>query len=547
MFRPVLCLAAFFALPAWADDFQVQAPVLAAKVYAQGASLTRAILVDLPSGVHRVLIPVPPGMDFQNPPQIGGLGEISVGAIEVLPDFVVDAEQVYSEAQQRALAAVQEAEVNLRLEEENLQRANDAVLASEVRIGFLREVRADGSGGLKAADLRDIGVMLAEETLVARAALQAAQAEGLRAKAAVDVARTGLAQAKQDLARLLPPEAPVDMLAITVTVPEPVFANLTLSHFVFAASWRSSYTMDLNRAEGFITLARQVRVAQNTGEVWRDVALSLSTGDPLSQAAPREVAPNRAMIADINRRGTQASGLPQIGGQGARAEMVFDAAVEEPLVIQSDMQLEGENIRYDYPLPVSVAPGGGLLSLALDELVLETSVINRAAPRFDDTAFTIAKLTNTLDEPILPGEVSLLRDGVLVGQFELPLIPAGAEAELPFGAVEGLRLDYKLLDNNTGDRGILTSSNTRSQDMEFSIENLTGEATTVEALFALPFSEEEDLELGVVARPQPDLTAVDGKRGVAQWNLELSPGQTETVRISVGLTWPEGFELFWQP
>ncbi len=88
---------------------------------------------------------------------------------------------------------------------------------------------------------------------------------------------------------------------------------------------------------------------------------------------------------------------------------------------------------------------------------------------------------------------------------------------------------------------------TREQALEFSVENLTSEVEVVETLFALPFSEQEDLEIGAAARPAPDLIPDDDKRGVGQWNLELSAGEKASVRISVGMTWPEGFELFWRP
>ncbi|MCY4336597.1 MAG: DUF4139 domain-containing protein [Litoreibacter sp.] len=227
--------------------------------------------------------------------------------------------------------------------------------------------------------------------------------------------------------------------------------------------------------------------------------------------------------------------------------MAFEAVEEAVISLSPFKQSEAGTIRYDYAQPVSVSSNGGLLALSLDELLLNAEVVNRAAPRFDLTAFSLARLKSTLDEPILPGEVALSRDGVYIGQSQLPLIPAGGTAEVAFGSVEGIRLSYQLLENNTGDRGILTSASTRNQEMEFSVENLTGETTSVEALFALPFSEQEDLEVGAAARPAPDLTSVDDKRGVGQWNLELGPGQKTTVRISIGMTWPEGFELFWRP
>ncbi len=85
MFRPALLVASLLTQPLWAADFIVQAPVLAAKVYPQGATLTRALSVEMPEGLHRVLLPVPPGLNPNRPFQIGGLGSLTLGSVELLP------------------------------------------------------------------------------------------------------------------------------------------------------------------------------------------------------------------------------------------------------------------------------------------------------------------------------------------------------------------------------------------------------------------------------------------------------------------------------
>ncbi|MEM7470372.1 MAG: DUF4139 domain-containing protein [Pseudomonadota bacterium] len=547
MFRNALIFSALLIAPVYAADFQVQAPVLAAKVYPQGASLTRAFMVDLPAGTHRVLLPVPPAMKLSNPPQIGGLGQLSVSAIEVLPDYILDPTLVYTAQQRRAFDALENAIERLQQEEDKQSRAEAVVLAGEIRIDFLRSIKAGGDSGLKVDELRDISTMLRDEVVEASLALQSAREETRLIQETVIEARVARDEAERDFARLLPPRTPVDMLAITLDAPEPALANLTLTHVVFAANWRPSYTMNLNRSNGVIAIERKISIEQSTGEVWSDIALSVSTGNPLAQNEPRPVEPNLAFIADT-RAGRGAPSLStRADAPSLRAEIAYDVVEEAVVALAPGKAIEGENIRYDFAQPVSISPAGGLLSLSLDELVLDSVVVNRAAPRFDQTAFTVARLSNTLDEPLLPGLVELSRDGVFVGQSQVPLIPAGGEAELAFGPVEGIRLEYKLLDNDTGDRGILTSSNTRNQEMEFSVENLTRDTTSVEALFALPFAEQEDLEIGVAARPAPDEMAVDDKRGVGRWDLELAPGEKTTVRVRVGLTWPEGFELIWRP
>ena len=129
----------------------------------------------------------------------------------------------------------------------------------------------------------------------------------------------------------------------------------------------------------------------------------------------------------------------------------------------------------------------------------------------------------------------------------MDLIPAGSEAVISFGTLEGIRLSYDLLNNDTGDRGLLASSSTRKQLMEFRVENLTGKEERVETVFSLPFSEQEDLQVDARARPAPDSTDFEKRRGVSVWDMTLGAGEAQTVRIEVDLAWPEGQALDWQP
>jgi len=209
--------------------------------------------------------------------------------------------------------------------------------------------------------------------------------------------------------------------------------------------------------------------------------------------------------------------------------------------------IDGLSVTYDYPEPISLSSSGGELILALDDFTFDAREFNRAAPRYDKTAFLMAEFTNSTSEPFLPGQASVSRDGVFVGRTQLALVPAGDKAEVSFGALEGLRLEYKLLDNDTGDRGFLTSSSTRVQQMEFSIENLLATSEDVQTIFALPYAEEEDLNVSISSRPQPDEREFEQKRGVSVWNLEVGPGETQTIRVNVEMDWPEGQQMLWQP
>lgn len=541
-------LSSVAAFPALAEDVRVLAPITEAVVYPQGATLTRAISTEMPAGQHRILLPIIGGMFDDALPRLSGAAAGKVGAVEFLPDYVTDAEEVFTADQAEALAAVEGLEDQIEAQEDAVAKSQATVRAADARIVFLQSIGASSLETLDPAALKETADMVATEIDAAWQARAEADIAGRGAQEALDDLKIELDQAQADFERLAPPDGPVDMLAFTVNMDAAGPVDLELKYLTRDASWRVDYEMYLTTGDDAqVTADRKVIVSQETGELWTDVDLVLSTADPFAQIAPREVFPNQALLQDP---AVYKSIARSTAGMSAQMEIAEDQMLAEPVIVEevtAGLVVDGLSITYEYPQAVSVAPGSAPLVLALDTIEFAAEVFNRAAPRFDETAFLMAKFTNTQPDALLPGGANLFRDGVFVGRTVIDQIPASTETEVAFGALEGLRLDFRLLKNNTGDRGLLSSSSTRKQSMEFSVENLTTEAADIETIFALPYAEQEDLVVRVASRPSPDENEFDKQRGVSVWDMNLRPGEKKTVRVDVDLSWPEGQSMIWQP
>jgi len=542
--RRTLFITTFLTLPlaVWAEEFPLPAPVTEAEVYLQGALLVRTGQIDLPAGEHRLLVPV--GRSANGLPNIDLTGA-SLGTVETLPGAIADGRRFLTPPQQAAYDIWVTAQEAAGLVEDARMRAAAAVKAAGDQLAFLRSITGSG------LDVLDAGAMLAtldvlgervQEAEVARAAAQAALRAADRA---VRDAGLILAQARIDMDATGAQLGKVSLLVIGVTVAEAGTVGLTMETFTPQAGWGTRYDATLE-ADDSVTLERKVEVWQGTGLPLVDVALSLSTADPFAQTAPQEVFPNQASLAKPEaelqvRRSLETA--PQ--EMDAAAEISMAAPASEPVFAKANF--DGPVVTYDYPTAVSLPSTGGSVTLTLDTQSLDARVFNRASPRTDETAFLMAEVTNTTGEPLLPGPAALFRDGARIGESFLPLMPAGDEVELAFGPQQHLRLEFVRLENETGDRGLIFTSGTRQQDMVFRVRNLSDATEVVETRFALPYSEEEDLQVDVSTRPDPDERNVEDKRGVAQWNLDVPAREEVEVTVGVTLEWPEGETLNWQP
>lgn len=539
----VSLIALMLATPALAEDVFAQAPVASAVIYPDGATLTLRAEVELPAGTHRVMVPYPGADGLASLPRIQTSEGVEIGALGFRRAVAADPEALYTEAQANAAAAIDAVEDRLEDQKNALEAARADVTALEARVAYLAAV-APPEGGTP-AEILATADLVANQTAESLRALTAARTALKPMQDEIQALTGELAAAQAELDRLSPPAAENDMLTVEVTHEAAGPVALEFTEQTWNAGWRVDYDMDLDRDSGTIALDRKIIVTQDTDRAWTDVRMTLSTARPSDAIAPSEVWPDKADIFDpvVARSGAERDRADDTAYLAEPAPMV---EAEESAMKTAGLRVDGLAISYVYPDPVSVAPGESA-ELALDQLTLDAETTIEAAPRYDDTAFLVADITNTTGEPILPGRASLSRDGYFVGQTQIAMIPAGADETLPFGPIEGIRLDTIFKRNEEGDTGLISRSSTRQQQITFTVENLTDEAQDVRALFPLTFSEKEDLEVDVVATPAPDETDVEDRRGVSAWNLTLAPGETQEVQITVELDWPEGELLDWRP
>ncbi|SFJ78677.1 DUF4139 domain-containing protein [Jannaschia pohangensis] len=525
-----------------AEDFTIPAPVLSAVVFQQGALVTRGAVLDMPAGDHRILVPATGNFDGLPRVELSGA---ALGAVEMVAGGVIDGRALFTADQAAAHEAWRAATEAYQVAEDERFRAAATLTAAGDRLAFLRSMTGAALTTLDPATIAATADAVADGTANAEVTRADARAALRAAERRAQDASLALQQAKQELDATGADFGPVSLVAISAILDVASEVSLTLASFTQNAGWSTEYEANLN-SDDQVELSRRLVVQQGSGVPMTDIALTLSTADPFARTEPSEAFPNLAQIFDP-KKSAATSGPSMQRSVTMDAEMGAVATfAPEPMVVMA-ANTDGPIVTYDYPVPVSLSGNGQPVTLSLDRITLEARVFNRAIPRADETAYLVADMVNATAEPLLSGPVTLFREGARVGEARLPLMPAGGDYELAFGPQQHLRLEYRELENETGDRGIFVSSGTRTQDLVFRVRNLSASAEVVETRIALPFSEQETLEVTVTTSPNPDVRDVEDLRGVAQWTLDVAAGAEVAVEVGVDLEWPEGLDLIWQP
>ncbi len=518
--------------PAFADQIETTATVREVTVFPWGASVTRTAEVTAPAGKHELVIPgLPEGTDpatLRVTANGAVLGAVSLQEGRALPSGAEKPPEILA-----AEAEVKQLETALLEHDARVNAILARAQAAEDTVTFLLAMAE--SDGLAQSDIAALATSVGAEILKARETAITAGTEAAAANQGRDLAERALGNARARLEALQAPEGAGRTLVVSVeagTAP----VQLSITSLTDNAQWAPVYDAWLDRKAKTLKLDRGLMIGQNSGEDWRDVKLTLSTSRPSDQNAPSVLTPifEETYQPEDRKKYMSESSFDEVARMAPAAPLAAEA------VVTAAIRHTGEVVTYVYPEPVTIRDGVDALRLELDSHQLAPEIRAEAVPTRDETAYLVAETTNSLGDLLLPGRITLYRDGLLAGRAEMEQIAPSDRLQLGFGPIDGLKAEYQIPKEATGDRGILTKSNTATRSAILRVSNLTSESWPLRVIGQVPVSRQDELKIGWSANPQPTTQDRDGKRGILEWDATIAPTEVRDITLDVDLSWPDG-------
>ena len=200
------------------------------------------------------------------------------------------------------------------------------------------------------------------------------------------------------------------------------------------------------------------------------------------------------------------------------------------------------------PGRVSVAASEGAKSFRISTEAIAPELLVRAVPALDETAYLEASFKHAEEAPLLPGRVSLYRDGIFVGRGQMALTPKDETLRLGFGADEKVKVTRTVTRRIEGSAGIISSAKT--DEREFKITLRSGHARPIKAVIEdqVPTSETAEIQVELLAvTTPPSERDLRDRRGVLAWNLEAAPGEAKEIKLGWRLRWPGDKVVAYEP
>ncbi|MBR1159227.1 mucoidy inhibitor MuiA family protein [Bradyrhizobium elkanii] len=525
--------------PLHAANLDAASQVDAVTVYPDGASVTRVITLDLPAGDNTLIArDFPMGLDPSSLRVEGeGGAKLTIGAIDTkLP---------------QPLLPPNLSEIDRRIEALNDQRADlqGLINAAEARRKFAERFAEASPAGLgEKGEARPLSEW--------RAAFSAVADEVATADSAIRDAERKIRVIDRDLAQLAadrtskPPskvEVRIEIASQAVTK-----ATLRVTYAVPNARWTPLYDARLDTGardrKPAIELVRRAEITQSTGEDWSNVALVVSTvrvargGNApdlrsLIVQYPQPPRPLAKLSGEASMRAREApapapaaDAVQQFRFGGGRADEL--EAIAEVGAFQATFRIPGR---------VSVAANEGAKSLRISTATITPDLAVRAVPVVDPTAFLEASFVQADDAPLLPGQISIYRDGIFVGRSRMATAAKDETVRLGFGADDKVKIERTVVKRNEGSAGlIVTTSKTDERAFKTTVRNGHDFPIKVAIQDQLPVSENDDIVVEMLPSSTPATTTnLRDKRGVLEWAFEAKAGEVRDVNFAWRMRWPK--------
>ena len=534
-------IGALLSAPARAADIDVASAIDTVTVYPDGATVTRVIALDLPAGDNTLV-----AKDFPltlDPSSLRVEGEagtrLTIGAIDARSP--------------RPAPPADLPELDKRIETLKDEHADldGTIAAAEARRKFAERFAESAPAGLgekgearPLSEWRAAFAAVADEVASADSAIRDAQ----RKQRDIDreIARLEADRAAKPPAKF---EVRVDLAADTAA-----HATLRVTYTVRNARWAPLYDARLDTGakdrKPSLELVRRAEITQATGEDWSNVALAVSTVRVARGGnAPdlKSLIVHYPQVARPASLGAAADGLRQRSATleqqpasmpAPEPAQSFDKKVDEQ---QATAEIGAFQAAFKIPGRVSVGTGEGTKSLRISTVTVTPDLLIRSAPVVDPTAFLEASFVQSDDAPLLPGRVSIYRDGAYVGRGKMAPRGKDETVRLGFGADDKVKIERSVVKRSEGSAGlIVTTSKTDERSFKTSFRNGHDFPIKVTIEDQLPVSENEEIQVEMLpATTPPTATDVHDKRGVLQWAFEAKPGEVRDIALAWRVRWPK--------
>ncbi len=328
-------------------------------------------------------------------------------------------------------------------------------------------------------------------------------------------------------------------ILVTVSSKETTQGNLTISYQVNNAGWVPSYDIRSQNKDEGIEITYKGSIFQNTGNDWKNVKITLSTGNlNLTNQKPQLSTWYIQYYNEYKKKRSYSRGAkPMMKEQSAVAED-YVTADESPAPTLSSFTETIQNMvntefKISIPMTINSNSKGKLIEITKNKLPAQYRYY--AVPKLDKSAFLIARITGWEKLYLLPGEISLYNNGSFVGKSYLDPEETLDTMEVSLGRDQFISFERKMVKDYN--KNVLVGSQRKVQrGYEIKIRNNKNTGIELIVMDQIPISTISEIEVKL-------LESTDAKfeesTGFLTWKMNLKPQEKRKIEFKFSVKYPK--------
>lgn len=331
-------------------------------------------------------------------------------------------------------------------------------------------------------------------------------------------------------------------IVISLSADASTSVDLDVQYIVANAGWYPIYDLRAVNTKSPVQLSYKANVTQGTGEEWKNVKLRLSTANPNLGGLKPELYPwylNIDQPMYKNNKGYASGTVMRSAPVMVNEEMKMDEVeIEKDATSTADYVSTIQttlNTEFDISLPYTVSSSNKPTLVDIRNHELKADYQYAVAPKLDQDAFLLARITGWEELSLLPGEANVFFEGTFVAKSFIDPNNIRDTLSVSLGRDKRIVVKREKLKELTT-RKLIGANQRETYAYEISIRNTKSEAIKITVEDQIPVSQNSQIEITTTDVAGAKYNKDTGK---LLWGMSLQPNETKKVVYKFEVKYPK--------
>lgn len=527
MKKNLLFLFSFLSLNTFAGaEVRSTERITAVNVFLSAAQVFSTVQAQVESGLNDVVVTNIPSDMNPNSIQVSGYGNFSILSVstrqnylsiekarpevKALKDSLEDAQDQLTEEQNRRFAFEQE---------EQMVLANKSI--------------GGATNGVIIPDLEDAANFFRNRILEIRKKMATANKNISRIQTKIQQYQNQLNEMANEGNQLQ------TEIVITVSTNGKGLIGMEMNYLVNNAGWTPFYDIKSKGVGNPLELTYKAKVWQNTGKIWDNIHLTLSSGNPNENAIKPELGP---WLLNFYYPGYNSGSLNMKAGRSAETKVYIDGMSvssgdkkANTTASYTFVQSKELNETYDISIPYTIENGSKAALVDIQNYTIPATYRYATCPKLDQGVYLLADVLDWEKYSLVSANANVFLEGSFIGETYLNTLNPEDTLHISLGKDKGVIVQRKKVKDFSSEKFV--GGNKRiALSYEINLKNNKQGAASITLEDQLPISEQSSIEVKTI---DLDGAQLDPATGKLTWKIDLAPNATKTIKFSFEVKHPK--------